>query len=100
MRPGTRSRDRDDRGIVAVAGLIAPVAVALALWGAWRVTGVQALVFIADAFLVHPMVQVFPLQPLEGIYLWRYSRGLWTVVFVLIMFLFLFTGSEALRSVI
>ena len=95
--------DKDDpaaRGQIALAGLLVPVAVSVALWAAWRATGLHALLFLSDAFLIHPMVQVFPLHPLEGAFLWRYSRLGWLVLFIFVMFLFLFTGSEALRSVI
>ena len=88
------------RGHIALAGLAAPVAIAIALWVCWRLTGEHTLVFAADAFLIYPMVQVFPLNPLEGRYLWRHNRAQWIVLFVIIMFLFLLVGSEALRSVI
>ncbi|MFT4975070.1 MAG: hypothetical protein ACI8S6_000957 [Myxococcota bacterium] len=90
----------EQRGQLALAGLIAPTAIAVALWIGWRLTGSAMLVFVADAFLIYPMVQIFPLSPLEGMYLWRHSRLQWTVLFVIIMFLFLSMGSEALRSVI
>lgn len=92
--------DMRQRGHIALAGLAAPVAIAIALWTSWRLTGEHALVFAADAFLIYPMVQIFPLNPLEGRHLWRHNRAQWSVLFVIIMFLFLLVGSEALRSVI
>lgn len=88
------------RGRLAMAGLVAPTALAIALWVAWRLTGNHLFVFASDAFLIYPMVQIFPLNPLEGMHLWRHSRAQWTILFVIIMFLFLSMGSEALRSVI
>lgn len=92
--------DQTQRGQIALVGLIAPVALAIALWVCWRLTGEHALIFASDAFLIYPMVQIFPLNPLEGRHLWQHNRVQWTVLFVIIMFLFLLVGSEALRSVI
>ncbi len=88
------------RGRIALWGLLAPVGVSVLLGLCWKATGIKGLLFLADAFLIYPMVQVFPLSPLEGIHLWRHSRLLWVVMFIIIMFLFLVAGSEALRSVI
>jgi hypothetical protein len=88
------------RGRVALAGISVPTVVSVLLWLAWKLTGIPALVFLADGFLIYPMVQIFPLSPLEGIFVWRWSRLLWLVLFIIIMFLFMVPGSEALRSVI
>ncbi|MEL6342483.1 MAG: hypothetical protein AAFV53_05080 [Myxococcota bacterium] len=92
--------DDVQRGRTAIVGLISPVIVGLALWVLWRVTGQTAILFLADAFIMYPMIQIFPLSPLEGLYAWRYSRVVWTILFIAIMALFLFVGSEALRNVI
>ncbi|MFT5684446.1 MAG: hypothetical protein ACI8RZ_005387 [Myxococcota bacterium] len=88
------------RGRIALVGISASTAVSVVLWMAWKASGIPTLIFLADAFLIYPMVQVFPLNPLEGIYVWRWSRLLWVVLFFIIMFLFMVPGSEALRSVI
>jgi len=88
------------RGRIALGGVLSSTVVSVLLWMAWKVSGVPMLVLLADAFLIYPMVQIFPLNPLEGIFIWRWSRLLWLVLFFLIMFLFMVPGSEALRSVI
>ncbi|MDG1480701.1 MAG: hypothetical protein P8R54_13985 [Myxococcota bacterium] len=88
------------RGRIALGGILSSTAVSVMLWLVWKVSGVPMLVLLADAFLIYPMVQIFPLNPLEGIFIWRWSRLLWLVLFVIIMFLFMVPGSEALRSVI
>ena len=81
-------------------GVTAPMLVAILFWLGWKATGNPLLVFLSDAFLIYPMVQIFPLTPLEGIFVWRWNRLLWLVLFILIMFFFMVPGSEALRSVI
>ena len=89
-----------ERGRIALAGISVPTILAVLVWLGWKLTGMPIMVFIADALLIYPMVQVFPLSPLEGIHLWRWNRLVWFVLFVIIMFLFMVPGSEALRSVI
>ena len=88
------------RGRIALLGISISTVVSVLMWLAWKLSGIPAMVFLADAFLIYPMVQVFPLNPLEGIFVWRWSRLLWLVLFTIIMFLFMVPGSEALRSVI
>ena len=88
------------RGRIALLGVVAPMVVSVMFWLGWKVTGEPILVFLADAFLIYPMVQIFPLTPLEGIFVWRWNRLLWLVLFIFIMFSFMVPGSEALRSVI
>jgi hypothetical protein len=88
------------RGRIAMLGVVAPLVAAALFWLGWKSTGNPILVFVSDAFLIYPMVQIFPLTPLEGIFIWRWSRLLWLVLFVFIMFSFMIPGSEALRSVI
>ena len=88
------------RGRIAMLGVTAPLMVAVMFWLGWKMTGNPLLVFLADAFLIYPMVQIFPLTPLEGIFIWRWNRLLWLVLFIAIMFFFMIPGSEALRSVI
>jgi hypothetical protein len=92
--------DDAQRGRVALIGLLAPTLIAMALWGSWKATGVTPLLFAADAFLIYPMVQTFPLDPLDGVRVWRWNKWIWTAVFLLIMAVFMFAGSEGLKSVI
>ena len=88
------------RGLIALAGLIPPTLVAAILWYIWKQTGNKMVLFVSDAFLIFPMVQIFPLDPLEGIHLWRWKKSGWLLSFFLIMGMFLFAGSEALKNVI
>lgn len=90
----------EERGRVALVGLLAPTLIAMVLWGAWKATGLTPLLFAADAFLIYPMVQTFPLDPLDGVRVWRWNRVVWTATFLLIMAVFMFAGSEGLKSVI
>jgi hypothetical protein len=46
------------------------------------------------------MVQSFPLDPLDGSRLFRWHRGVWLAVFIVVMGAFIFMGSEGLKSVI
>ncbi len=92
--------DDDTKGKIALAGLLAPSIVAMALWAGWKVTGLSPLLFAADAFLIYPMVQTFPLDPLDGVRLWRWNRLVWFVVFLFIMTGFMLAGSEGLKNVI
>ncbi len=91
-----------DRGRVSLAGLIAPTAVSIGLWLVWKLTGgtMQPVLLASDAFLIYPMVQSFPLTPLDGNHLFRWRRSLWLVVFALVMAAFIFMGSEGLKNVI
>ena len=90
----------EERGRVALVGLLAPTFIAIGLWGAWKATGITPLLFAADAFLIYPMVQTFPLDPLDGVRVWRWNKVVWTVVFLAIISVFMFAGSEGLKSVI
>ena len=92
--------DTRTRGEIALMGLIPPTFLSIGLWFLWKSTGEPLVLFCADAFLLFPMVQIFPLEPLEGIYVWRWKKLYWFCAFVLIMGMFLFAGSEALKSVI
>ena len=76
------------------------VAAALALYGAWKATGLSALLLASDLFLIYPLVQCFPLSPLDGQRLWRWHRGVWFAVFVVVLGVFIFVGSEGLKNVI
>lgn len=88
------------RGWIAIAGLFPPTLVAMALWVLWKKTGISAILFVSDAFLLFPMVQIFPLDPLEGIHLWKWNKLAWLFSFFVIMGMFLLAGSEALKNVI
>ena len=90
----------EQKGKVSLIGLIAPTLVSIALWGAWKATGLMWVLLASDAFLIYPMIQSFPLAPLDGIHLWRWKKGLWCVVFAFVMGAFLFMGSEGLKNVI
>ena len=88
------------KGRVSLVGLIAPTLVSIALWAVWKATGLKWVLLASDAFLIYPMIQSFPLAPLDGIHLWRWKKGLWCVVFAFVMGAFLFMGSEGLKNVI
>ena len=89
-----------EKAIVSLVGLLVPTAVALVIWGIWRALGNPWILFVADLFLIYPMVQVFPLKPLDGSDVWAWSRWVWLLVFSGVMGAFMFLGSEALKNVI
>jgi len=91
-----------ERGRVSLAGILLPMAVSIALWLIWKLSGetMQPVLLASDAFLIYPMVQCFPLDPLDGIRLYRWHRGIWLAVFVFVMATFVFMGSEGLKNVI
>jgi hypothetical protein len=91
-----------ERGRVSLAGLVAPTVVAIVLWLIWKLTGgtIQPILLASDAFLIYPMVQCFPLTPLDGNQVFRWHRGIWLMVFALVMASFIFMGSEGLKNVI
>ncbi len=91
--PSTRSQ-------IALGGLIAPTVLAIMLWLTWKETGQPWILFCSDAFLLYPMVQIFPLNPLEGIFVWRHSKFQWLLSFIAIMGMFMLVSSEALKNVI
>ena len=90
----------ENRGKIALAGIVPPTLIAIGLWFVWKETHVKEVLFVADAFLLYPMVQIFPLDPLEGIHLFRWRKLVWLPLFLLVMGAFLLAGSEALKSVI
>jgi hypothetical protein len=90
----------EKRGWIAIAGLFPPTIVSIALWVLWKKTGLSTILFVSDAFLLFPMVQIFPLDPLEGIHLWKWNKSAWLFSFFIIMGMFLLAGSEALKNVI
>ena len=90
----------EKRGWIAIAGLFPPTIVSIALWVLWKKTGLSTILFVSDAFLLFPMVQIFPLDPLEGIHLWKWNKLAWLFSFFIIMGMFLLAGSEALKNVI
>lgn len=92
--------DEAQKGKVALAGLLVPSFIAMALWAGWKVTGSILLLFAADAFLIYPMVQTFPLNPLDGVRVWRWNKLIWFAVFLFIMTGFMLAGSEGLKNVI
>jgi len=92
--------DAAQKGRVSLVGLLAPLAVAMALFGAWRATGQAALLLASDLFLIYPLVQCFPLSPLDGAQLWRWNRWIWLAVFIVVLGAFIFVGSEGLKNVI
>ena len=91
----------EQKGKVSLMGLLAPTAVSVVLWLAWKMAGVSNLVLLAsDLFLIYPMVQVFPLSPLDGAQVWRWNKKAWLATFILILSIFMFMGSEGLKHVI
>jgi hypothetical protein len=93
---------RRQSGIVSLAGILVPTAISIGLWLYWKLDGEtrQFVLLASDAFLIYPLVQVFPLEPLDGIRLWRWRRGLWLATFFFVMGTFVFMGSEGLKHVI
>ena len=94
--------DAAEKGRISVIGLLSPVAVSVVLWATWKLTGEGNpwILLAADAFLIYPMVQTFPLDPLDGVQVWRWSRRRWFAVFFVVMSAFMFVGSEGLKNVI
>lgn len=94
--------DSAARGKVAVAGLVMPALISLGCWTLWTLTGrtMAPLLLAADAFLIYPLVQVFPISPLFGVEIWQWRRSVWTAVFFGIMIGFILIGSEGLKHVI
>ena len=92
--------DTAQRSSIALYGLIPPAILSLLIWFVWRQVGDPRLLFISDALLIFPMVQCFPLSPLEGIYVWRYSKAQWFCTFLFIMSLFMIVASAGLKGVI
>ena len=92
--------DEAQQGKIALGGLIGPSLVAMALWAGWKATGNLPMLFAADAFLIYPMVQTFPLNPLDGLRVWRWNKLIWFAVFLFIMTAFMLAGSEGLKNVI
>ena len=91
-----------ERGRVSLAGILTPTAISVLLWLLWKLGGetLSPLLLASDAFLIYPMVQCFPLDPLDGSRLFRWHRGIWLAVFLLVMATFIFMGSEGLKHVI
>lgn len=94
--------EASDKGWVSVVGLLAPVAVSVVLWTGWKASGASNpwILLAADAFLIYPMVQTFPLNPLDGVHVWRWGRARWCGVFAIVMTAFILIGSEGLKNVI
>ena len=90
----------EQKGRVSLVGLIAPTLVSIALWATWKATGLTWVLLASDAFLIYPMIQSFPLAPLDGVHVWRWKKRVWCAVFVFVMGAFLFMGSEGLKNVI
>ena len=92
--------DSAQRSGIALYGLVPPAILSLIVWFIWRQVGDPRLLFVSDALLIFPMVQCFPLSPLEGIYVWRHSKTQWFLTFLLIMSLFMIVASAGLKDVI
>ena len=92
--------DVAQRSAIAIYGLIPPALLSLAVWFVWRQVGDPRLLFVSDALLIFPMVQCFPLSPLEGIFVWNHSKAQWFFVFLFIMSLFMIVASSGLKGVI
>ena len=88
------------RARIALIGLLTPSLIAFTLWYMWKQSGDSRLLFMADAFLIFPMVQCFPLKPLEGIYIWKWNKLVYSVIFITIMGMFMIVASEGLKNVI
>jgi hypothetical protein len=91
---------KEKRGKIAAAGILAPTMISMILWYVWKQTQITEILFVSDAFLLYPMVQVFPLDPLEGIYVFRWKKLYWLCLFFIVMGMFLLAGSEGLKNVI
>ncbi len=61
------------KAAVSMVGLLVPLGISVGLWALWRMTGggLGWLLLASDAFLIYPMVQCFPLAPLDGVHIWR-----------------------------
>ena len=88
------------RGRIALWGITVLCLFALCFWLAWKITGNPFVLFIADAFLIYPMVQCFCLNPLEGYHVWKWRKSVWFLLFLFVMGLFSFVASEGLKNVI
>ena len=90
----------EQRSRIALYGLLVPSILSLLIWVFWIFSKDPKILFLSDAFLIFPMVQCFPLSPLEGIYVWRRSKLMWFATFFFIMSLFMIVASAGLKGVI
>lgn len=88
------------RSRIALSGIFTTSIVAVILWFCGKVFGSPLFIFSAEAFMLYPMVQCFPLRPLEGGFVWTYDKRIWLVMFVLVMAMFMMLASEGLNNVI
>lgn len=92
--------DSKNRYKIAVTGILTSCVFAVLFWLAGKLFVQPILVFTAEAFMLYPMVQCFPLAPLEGGFIWNYSKLKWGVIFSIVMGIFMILGSEGLNYVI
>ena len=88
------------RSAVALAGILPTTLLAIVLWTLAKLSGGGLLLFCAEAFMLYPMVQCFPLKPLEGGFVWEYSKKIWALMFIVVMAMFMLLASEGLNNVI
>jgi hypothetical protein len=92
--------DSKNRYKIALAGILTSCVLAVLFWLSGKLFVQPILVFTAEAFMLYPMVQCFPLAPLEGRFIWNYSKFKWGIVFSIVMGIFMILGSEGLNYVI
>jgi hypothetical protein len=88
------------RSRIALSGIFTTSVIAVLLWFFGKMFGSNLFIFGAEAFMLYPMVQCFPLRPLEGGFVWSYDKRIWLVMFVIIMAMFMLLASEGLNNVI
>lgn len=89
-----------DKGVCSALSLLGLLALSLVFDTIGAFFGISLLNIWAAHLLLYVFVISFPLQPLDGKYIWRESRLWWCGIFVLVTFCFLMNIPEGFYGIL
>ena len=81
--------DKAGKYKLALSSLIGMLAIFAVLYLVGLVTGIASVSFLGSMFLIYCFVYCFPIQPLEGHFVWAHSKLSWAAVTVPILLAFI-----------
>ncbi|MGK0309966.1 MAG: hypothetical protein ACJAT5_000786 [Lentimonas sp.] len=81
--------DKVNKCKLAASSLLGMLAIFVLLYFVGAATGIASLSFLGSMFLVYCFVYCFPIQPLEGYFIWSYNKLAWLAVSLPILFAFI-----------
>ena len=92
--------DKRKDAIAATTSLLVLLFLAFVCYFTAVLTGSLTAAYLADLFVIFPMVHSFPIPPLDGDYIFKHNKGLWAGFWGVTLLSFSVIASDVILAVI